>query len=125
MTMNTKFKASVKPGKQRTYRRNMPLHLRGSLLSAHLSKELRQKHGMRSIRVRTGDKVVVIKGGHKKKSGKVDRVDLRRERVYITGIESVRIDGRKTQYPIRPNNLVIVELAEDRRRLAPVTGGKK
>ena len=59
---STAWKSSVKPRKQRKYNYNAPLHLRGSQLHVHLSKELRQKHGVRALRVRVGDTVKVLRG---------------------------------------------------------------
>ena len=112
------FKSSGKPGKQRLYVYKAPLHVRSAMLCAHLSKELRQKLKRRSLRVRIGDKVVVMIGQYKKKSGKVEAVDVGTQRVYITGIDRSRKDGSKAQYPFNPSNLVITDLgSEDKMRL--------
>ena len=48
--------------KQRNYRHKAPLHIKQKFVSAHLSKELRQKCGRRSLGVRKGDKVKVTTG---------------------------------------------------------------
>lgn len=114
---STSFKASNKPSKQRLYGYNAPLHLQGKMLSAHLSKELRTKLKTRSMRVRVGDKVIVMIGQYKKKSGKVESTDVRGRKVYIAGIDRLRKDGSKAQYPFDPSNLVIIEMADDKRRL--------
>jgi len=117
MSFSTSFKSSTKPGKQRSYIHNAPLHIRGALFGCHLSRELRSKLGTRALRVRTGDKVVVLTGQFRKKAGKVERVDTRRIRVYVSGIELSRMDGRKVPYPLRPSSLIITELADEKRRL--------
>lgn len=124
MSFSTSFKSSTKPGKQRSYIHNAPLHIRGALFGCHLSKELRSKLGTRALRVRTGDKVVVLTGQFRKKAGKVERVDTRRIRVYVSGIELSRMDGRKVPYPLRPSSLIITELADEKRRL-PVKAGEQ
>ena len=93
MKFATSFKASNKPSKQRLYAYNAPLHLQGKMLSCHLVKELRLKLKTRSLRVRVGDRVSVMTGQYGKKSGKVERVDVRAQRVYITGIDRQRKDG--------------------------------
>jgi large subunit ribosomal protein L24 len=111
--------SSTKPNKQRKYRFNAPLHIRGSFLNVHLSKELRQKYSMRSLRVRVGDKVRIMRGQFKKQEGKVEEADLRNSKIYISKVEHTKRDGTKARYPIDPSNVMIVELdAEDKRRLA-------
>lgn len=119
--MKTKFsktwKRSKQPRKQRKYRYNAPLHIKTKFMSAHLSKELRQKHKKRSFSVRKGDKVKVMRGQFKKKTGKIERIDVKKSRVYITGIEFIKKDGTKTMYPINPSNLMIIELnLDDKKR---------
>ena len=78
--MKTKFsnawKASTQPRKQRKYRHNAPLHVRGHFLHTHLSTDLRDKHKTRSLRLRTGDEVKVLRGQFKGKTGKVTAVDV-------------------------------------------------
>jgi large subunit ribosomal protein L24 len=101
---------SKKPSKQRKYVANAPLHIKGGFLNSHLSKDLREKYTTRALRVRTDDKVKVMRGTHKGKTGKVEKVSVKDSKVYITGIESIKLDGSKTQYPIKPSNLMIIEL---------------
>ncbi len=55
-----KWKASKLPRKQRKYLANAPLHIKRKFLSANLSKELRKKHGKRSIPIRKGDTVRIM-----------------------------------------------------------------
>jgi large subunit ribosomal protein L24 len=95
-----------------------PLHEKGARLGSHLSRELRQKLKHRSMRVRTGDKVKVMTGQFRNKTGAVERIDVRKAKVYVTGVELSRKDGRKVKYPVHPSNLVITELIEDKRRLS-------
>ncbi|MEK6822692.1 MAG: 50S ribosomal protein L24 [Nanoarchaeota archaeon] len=110
------WKASNKPNKQRLYVYSAPLHVKSAMLAAHLSKELREKLKKRSMRVRVGDKVVVMNGEHHKKNGKIESVDLQAQRVYIAGIEQVRKDGGKSLIPFHPSNLVITEMVSDKMR---------
>ena len=64
-----KWKASGKARKQRKYVANAPLHIKKKFLSANLSKELRKKYG-RSLQIRKGDSVKVMRGKFKGKTGK-------------------------------------------------------
>jgi len=110
--------SSKKPNKQRKYRFNAPLHIRGEFLNAHLSKELRQKYNIRALRVRVGDKVRIMRGQFKKQEGKIEEVNVKKLKVYISKIEHVKRDGTKARYPIEPSNLMLVELnTDDKERL--------
>jgi len=112
------WKGSIKPKKQRKYVFNAPLHTRSKFVSAALSKELRKKYGTRNISVRKGDKVKIMRGQFRKKVGKVERVNLRKIRAYIEGIEMIRKDGTKSLFPIHPSNLMIIEMnTDDKKRM--------
>ena len=108
---------SKQPRKQRKYRYNAPLNIKSKFMGCHLSKELREKYKKRSITIRKGDSVKVLRGQFKGKTGKIDRVDIKKSKVYITGIEVAKKDGTKALYPIHPSNLIITELnLEDKKR---------
>ena len=101
------------PRKPSTVRKrwlNAPLHRRRKYLSAPLSPELRAEYGTRSLPVRKGDTVVVLKGDWKMKEGKVTRVDTKRMRIYIEGLTRERMDGSTVPIPIRPWNVMITRL---------------
>ncbi len=121
MNWNPSWKGSVQPRKQRAAVRNAPLHAQGAFIAGHLSKELRQKHKRRSIRLKVGDKVQVMRGSFRNKSGKIERINVQQQKVYITGIELIKRDGSKAMYPMHPSNLLIQELdLADKRRLGEV-----
>ncbi len=107
------WKRSKQPRKQRKYIANAPLHIRHKLLSAHLSKELQKKHNRRNFPVRKGDKVKIITGQFKKKTGAITKVDLKKLKVHIDNAFVTKRDGTKAFYPIRPSNLLITELKLD------------
>lgn len=116
---STDWKRSAQPRKQHKYRYNAPLHVRQKLVHVHLSKDLRQKHGSRAMQVRKGDKVKVLRGKFRKQEGKVERVLLKRERVFVTGMDYVKKNGTKIPVPFQPSNLMIVTLdMADKRRKA-------
>lgn len=112
------WKRSKQPRKQRKYRFNAPLHTKNKFLSSHLSKELKEKYNRRNITTRKEDKVKVLRGQFKGKIGKIERVDLKKTKVYITGMELIKKDGTKVLYPIHPSNILITELnLDDKRRI--------
>ncbi len=104
------WNASKRPNKQRKFRFTAPLHVQHSFLGAHLSPELRKKYTLRSLPLRKGDKVKILRGQYKKKTGKVTRVLIKTQKVYIEGIETLKKDGSKVFVPIHPSNLMISEL---------------
>ena len=107
------WKSSKKPNKQRKYRINAPLHIKQKLSSSHMSKELRKKYNKRSTSLRKGDKVKVIHGNFKKHEGKVERIELGKTRVFVSGIEYTKKDGTKKMLSLNPSNLMITELNMD------------
>lgn len=114
---STTWKRSISPSKQRKYRYAAPLHIKQKLMHAHLSPELRKKHGVRSASVRKGDKVKVLRGQFAKKEGKINRLVLQRERLYVDGIELIKKDGIKVPYPLHPSTVMITELSlNDKKR---------
>lgn len=113
--MKTKFsktwKSSKQPRKQRKFAKNAPLHIKRKItLSTHLTKSLREQYGKRSMVVRVGDKVKVLIGEFKGKTGVVDVVNASTGKVQIRGIEIVKKDGTKMMKTIPASNLEIVDL---------------
>jgi large subunit ribosomal protein L24 len=107
--------------KQRKYRYNAPLHLKHKFLSANLSKELRKKYGKRSLAVRKGDEVLIMRGSFAKKNGKVLEVALRKNRVSVEGINRKKLDGTKVNVFFNASNLQIKTLnLDDRKRIKQI-----
>ncbi len=117
---SSEWKSSKQPRKQRKYRYNAPLHVRRKFLSAHLSKELREKLGRRSLEIRKGDRVQVMRGQYRGIVGKVDSVSLKKLKVYLENVRRKKADGKEMLVPLDPSNLMIVEMAEDEKRLKVV-----
>lgn len=123
---STSWKRSTQPRKQRKFSYNTPLHLQSKKMMVHLSPELRKKYGMRNVQVRRDDKVKVLRGKFSKKEVKVERVNLKRGKVYLIGIEAIKKDGTKRPFPLSPSNLMIVDLTlGDKKRKAKLESGSK
>lgn len=117
------WKSSKKPSKQRKYIANAPLHIKKTFLAVHLSKDLKTKYGKRSFQVRSGDKVKILRGDKKGKEGKVEKVSVKKGFVHIAGITYMKKDGVKAFYPVKPSNLMIVDLnLSDKKRKAKLEG---
>ena len=108
---------SKQPRKQRKALYTAPAHARGKHLSASLSKDLRADLGTRSLPLRTGDKVRVVRGDFKGQEGEVLSVDYGSYKVTIEEVTLSKPDGTATFLPVDPSNLVIIEanLKDDRR----------
>lgn len=115
-TFSKSWISSKQKRKQRKYRANAPLHIRKHFISVNLSKPLRDKYKKRSMQIRKGDSVIVMRGSFKGKSGKVERVDLKKGKVYVSEINYLKKDGSKVHPPIDPSNLQITNLALDDER---------
>ncbi|MHC1579575.1 MAG: 50S ribosomal protein L24 [Candidatus Alkanophagales archaeon] len=105
--MRTKSK---QPRKQRLAMYEAPLHVRRKFLSAPLSKELREKYGRRSLPVRKGDTVRILRGDFKGKEGKVTAVDLKRGVIFVEGVVVAKADLSEVPRPVHPSNVMITKL---------------
>lgn len=107
------WKSSKQARKQRKYRYNAPLHVRQKFVHVHLSKELIKKYKTRNLGLKKGDKVKVVRGQYRKHTGNVERIDLKKINVYLSGVDVTKKDGTKSLYPINPSNMIITELNLD------------
>ncbi len=117
---------SSQPRRQRRARFTAPAHMRQGLVSAHVSKELRKSLGTtrRSLPVRKGDKVKVLRGDAKGKVGKITRVDLGSLKVFMEGVTSKKAKGGEVPAPVDPSNLMIIEAVTADRLRREILGMK-
>jgi large subunit ribosomal protein L24 len=101
---------STQPRKQRKFIYKAPLHIRHKLMSVTLAEELREQYNRRSLPVKKGDTVKVMRGDFKDHEGKIEKVDLKNYRVMIEGMSVQKPDGNKVYHPVHPSNLMIIEL---------------
>jgi len=105
---------SVKnPRKQRERLFNAPAHARHKIISAHLAPDLVKSHGIKSIPVRKGDTVRVMRGDHEGFEGKVSRVDLANYRIFVEGLTREKVDGTVIFISIHPSKVLIKTLNLD------------
>ena len=103
--------------KQRKYRENAPLHIQYKFMASNLSKDLRKKLGTRNIEVRKGDKVKVMRGKFAGKDGKVARVDLKKTRITVEGLQRQKKEGTKIEVFFSASKVQIIELGDGRRKM--------
>lgn len=80
------------------------------MISVHLSKDLRVQYKRRSMQIRKGDEVKVIRGKYAGKVGTVANVDNKNSAILISGITIKKTIGTEKQAPIKPSNVVITNL---------------
>ncbi|NPE27105.1 50S ribosomal protein L24 [Methanococcoides sp. SA1] len=110
---------SVQPRKQRKFRANAPNHIKRKFMGCNLDKELRVKYGVRSIGVRKGDTVKIMRGKFSGKQGKVGIVDIKKTRLQIEGVQRPgKAGGEKLITWFHPSSVKIIILdVSDSKRL--------
>ncbi len=108
-----KTKRVKNPGKQRKRLFNAPAHIRHKLMSAPLSSELAASRGAKTLPVRKGDTVRIMRGDNKGFEGKVSRVALKEYRIYMEGLTREKVDGTNIFLPIHPSKVQIRNLNLD------------
>lgn len=102
--------------KNRKARFNAPSHKRRLLMSAHLSKDLQKQYGVRSLPVREGDTIMVMRGHQKEKSGVVNQVYRKKWFIYTDKIIREKSKGQTVSIAIRPNDCQLTDLKLDSSR---------
>lgn len=115
----TKTISSKSPGKQRRRIYKSPIHSRKKMLKCRLDEFLQEEYGLRSLAVKKGDLVRVMRGQFRDTEGKVVRVDYGGIRVYLESATTTKADGKEAEIPVHPSNIMLVklELDDDRKMI--------
>lgn len=111
--MTQKATQTVKPSKQRKMLFQASDHIRYKHFAAPLSLELRKSYRTRSLPVRSGDTVRIMRGDRKGFEGKITRVDRKKYRIYVEGLTREKVDGTTIFVPIHPSKVMITKLNLD------------
>ncbi len=103
---------SHKARKQRRSKADAPLHRRRRMVSAHLDSALMREYNVRSVPVRKGDTVKVVRGAQdiKGSENKVASIDLKNYKIIVENITIPKADGTQTERPVDPSDVVITKL---------------
>ena len=104
---------TTKPTKQRKRLYLAPANERHRKFSAALSSKLKESHGTRSVPVRKGDTVMIMRGDHKGSEGKVTLVDPSKYRISVEGANREKVDGTSIPVLIHPSKVMITRLNLD------------
>jgi large subunit ribosomal protein L24 len=102
---------STQPRKQRLFGYNRNAHDRSRAMSAHLSDELLKEYSrMRSLTVRKGDTVKVVRGAFKGQVAKVIKVFPRKGMISIEEATLTKADNKKVARLFRPSKVILTKL---------------
>ncbi|KAK4458691.1 large subunit ribosomal protein L26e [Cladorrhinum samala] len=105
-----------------------PSSVRRDIMSAPLSKELREKYNVRSIPIRKDDEVTIVRGTQKGKEGKVTSVYRLKYVIHVERVTRDKASGQSVPLGIHPSNVVISKLKLDKDReniLARIKAGRE
>ncbi|UKK02930.1 60S ribosomal protein L26 [Theileria orientalis] len=86
------------------------------IMSAVLSRELRQKYNVRSMPIRKDDEVMVVRGHFHDREGKVTQVYRKKWKIYVERITRDKNNHESVQVGLHPSNVVITKLRLDKHR---------
>lgn len=131
---------SSKPGKQRKEQYNAPLHVKRKRVRARLQldKPDARLAGVRTVTIRVGDTVRVIRGdlahggkrvGGKRKvdatTGKVLNINSDAGRIFVEGATATTSDNKEEALSVHASNVVVVKLDEtDKLRMQSLTADR-
>lgn len=87
-------------------------------MSAPVSKDLRKRYGIKRLPIHSGDEVIVMKGAHHDKEGKITRVKRSKYAIYVDKVTTKKVNGESVQVPLKPWNCVLTKLKMDFNRKA-------
>lgn len=85
-------------------------------MSAPLSKELRETHGIKHLPIRLEDEVQVVRGKFRSRVGRVTAVKLRSMRINVESVSVTKLSGSTAFIPLHPSNVVVTKLKMDKSR---------
>ena len=110
---------SKKPSKERKHQYNMPMHMAAKAVAGHLDEKLAKELGKRSIGVRKGDTVKIMRGEFAKREGKITEVNRKSRKIFIEKMVKKKSNGQERQVPIDASNILVIDLDKtDRKRIA-------
>ncbi|GAM88561.1 hypothetical protein ANO11243_065950 [Dothideomycetidae sp. 11243] len=114
----TKINTSLHSSRRKSRKAHFsaPSSVRRTIMSAPLSKELREKHNVRSIPIRKDDEVLITRGTNKGREGKVTSVYRLKYVVHVERVTRDKTNGQSVPIGIAPSKVVITKLKLDKDR---------
>ncbi|QIW99341.1 hypothetical protein AMS68_004859 [Peltaster fructicola] len=112
--VNTSLHASRRKSRKAHF--SAPSSERRTIMSAPLSKELREKHNVRAIPIRKDDEVIIKRGSNKGREGKVTSVYRLKYVIHVERVSREKSNGQSVPIGIAPSKVEITKLKLDKDR---------
>ncbi|MCJ1366258.1 60S ribosomal protein L26B [Acarospora aff. strigata] len=114
----TKINSSLHSSRRKSRKAHFtaPSSVRRTIMSAPLSKELREKHNVRSIPVRKDDEVLITRGSCKGREGKVTSVYRLKYIIHVERVSREKSNGQSVPIGIHPSKCTVTKLKLDKDR---------
>jgi large subunit ribosomal protein L24 len=117
---------SSKPRKSRKRAITAPKHIKAKSVAAHLSEGLQKEVGSRSIALRKGDTVKILRGSFKGKEGKITNINRETGKIYVEKVIRKKSDGTEFNVAIDPSVTIVRDLDKsDKKRMKNKKSVKK
>ncbi|KAL8936469.1 MAG: hypothetical protein Q9211_004179 [Gyalolechia sp. 1 TL-2023] len=114
----TKINTSLHSSRRKSRKAHFsaPSSVRRTIMSAPLSKELRDKHNVRSIPIRKDDEITIVRGTNKGRAGKVTSVYRLKYVIHVERVVREKSNGQSVPLGIHPSKVQITKLKGDKDR---------
>ncbi|KAL8827734.1 MAG: hypothetical protein Q9170_006895 [Blastenia crenularia] len=114
----TKINTSLHSSRRKSRKAHFsaPSSVRRTIMSAPLSKELRDKHNVRSIPIRKDDEITIVRGTNKGRQGKVTSVYRLKYVIHVERVVREKSNGQSVPLGIHPSKVQITKLKGDKDR---------
>merc|ERR1712094_139830 len=115
-----KFNPAVASSRRKSRKAHLtaPSSVRRKIMSAHLNKDLSSKYHVKSMPIRKDDEVIVVRGSHRGREGKVIQVYRKKYVIHIERVTREKSNGSPVNVGIHPSNVMITKLKLDKDRRA-------
>merc|ERR1711879_856355 len=105
----TKVNAMVASSRRKSRKAhfNAPSSVRRVIMSAPLSKELREKYNVRSIPLRKDDEVVIKRGSNKGREGKITACYRLKYVIHVERVTREKTNGQSVPIGITPSKVEV------------------
>ncbi|CAD6446175.1 e3163d36-50b2-4653-9aa1-22a852fd0b77 [Sclerotinia trifoliorum] len=114
----TKINTSLHSSRRKSRKAHFdaPSSVRRTIMSAPLSKELREKYNVRSIPIRKDDEVKIVRGSNEGSEGKVTSVYRLKYVIHVERVVKEKSSGQSVPLGIHPSKVIITKLKLDKDR---------
>ena len=100
-------------------------HVRDAMICSSLADNLREQYATKSVRVKKGDNVRVMRGEYSGIEGKIEKVNTLRGTLAIEGVQREKVRGGNVKVQIHASNVQVIGLnLEDKLRENSLRGNE-